>query len=430
MGWISAVLALVLIFSVWQVLHVRGSLARTAAELDLVTDDVTRGDITSAREHLSKARESAGQARLHTRGPVWWGASHLPWIGDDVGAVRTVAEVADNVTDEAMDGVLAAGSDVSNAVLHPSGGQVDLAPIRAAVAPLDHAAGVVERDYRLVSGIEIAGLVPALGEPVGDLQAKLADAQRLTQSAATAARLLPSMLGGGGVRNYLVLLSDNAQMRSTGGAPTTMALMRAHNGQVRFMRIVQPSSLVGAADVGPGLRASDAWHRLFGTVADAPEAVGTDPQFPREARLLSAMWSRTHSTPLHGVMSFDVVALSKILEATGPVQAQGRLVTSGNVGTTLMRDAYTELPTERARHMLSNAVLRSVLSRILDSQFDPARLTSALSEGVEARRLLIWSTDKTEQTTMRGLRIGGFVPSRSTTVPTSGCSCPTPSTTR
>ena len=416
-GWIGVVLALLLIFTAWQALHVRSSLARTAAELDKMTDDVARGDLTSAREHLSRARESAGQARLHTRGPVWWGASHLPVIGDDVTAVRTVARVADDVTDESMDDTLVAGAEMSDAALHPTSGHVDLAPISRAAEPLRHAAEVVARDYRQVSGIGTAGLFPALGEPVADLQLKLAEAQQLTHSAATAAQLLPSMLGGTGPRNYLVLLSDNAEMRSTGGAPSSMALMRTDDGQLRFIRMIQPSTLAGAlpADVGSGT--STARQRLFGEIASRPEVVGTDPQFPRGARLLRDMWDRTHAEKLDGVMSLDMVALGPILEATGPVQVQGRLLTSDNVGDTLMRDVYAELPTERDRQLLSNAVLRSVLSRILNSQFDPARLVSALADGVDSRRLLIWSADATEQSTLRGQRIGGFVPGRSTTTP-------------
>ena len=131
---------LALLFTAWQALHVRSSLLTAAGELTKMTDEVAEGRLAAASSALGRAQTGAGSARLHTRGPVWWSASKLPWIGDDVTAVRTVAEVADDLTHDTLPELVDLGKVISPESLSPDGGQVALAPFRRAAPVLSVAA--------------------------------------------------------------------------------------------------------------------------------------------------------------------------------------------------------------------------------------------------------------------------------------------------
>ena len=129
MAWVvaagSAALVVAMLLTVVQAGHVRAALDNAGFEVTLMKRSVQEGDAEAAREHLLRARQNAASARQNTRGPIWWTASKLPWIGDDVTAVRTIAEVADDWTGEPMEDLVVAGSQLSGDDLVPSRGFAD-----------------------------------------------------------------------------------------------------------------------------------------------------------------------------------------------------------------------------------------------------------------------------------------------------------------
>ncbi len=62
------------------------------------------------------------------------------------------------------------------------------------------------------------------------MQTKLHEAASLSSKASYAVRLLPTMLGMEGKRDYLVLFQNNAEIRATGGIPGAFATMSANHG--------------------------------------------------------------------------------------------------------------------------------------------------------------------------------------------------------
>ncbi len=68
--------------------------------------------------------------------------------------------------------------------------------------------------------------------PVSTIQTKIDDAKSAADSANLAAKLLPDMLGQKGTRRYLLLVQNNAEIRSTGGIPGSFAILKAKNGKL------------------------------------------------------------------------------------------------------------------------------------------------------------------------------------------------------
>jgi hypothetical protein len=233
---LALVLVLLVAYTGYQALQARDALQTVAARFEAIATDLTSGRAASAREHLTEAQRAAEDARANTRGPGWWLTARLPGVGDDVDAVRTVADVTDVLADRVLPDVITASEELHPKRLAPVDGRVDLRPI-AAVAPEVVAADrAVQRQVERLREIDVDELTPALAEPVGEMRTELTEAAALSRKASYAVRLLPSMLGAEGERTYLVLFRNNAEVRATGGIPGSYALMRVRDGKVSLGR--------------------------------------------------------------------------------------------------------------------------------------------------------------------------------------------------
>src|SRR4051794_11238505 len=201
-----------------------------------MVDELAQGDLGQAKTNSELAGDSAAKALAYTRGPVWWTASKLPWVGDDVTAVRTVSEVVDDLTQDTVPQLVQAGGTFGPGALNPVNGRIDLAPIPAVAPVLSEGAKEIEIGRSRVAAVDTDGLVEELRAPVHDLQLKLTKASAAASSAATAAELMPDMLGGNEPRTYLVIFQNNAEIRAQGGLPGAMAVITARDGKVRMVR--------------------------------------------------------------------------------------------------------------------------------------------------------------------------------------------------
>jgi len=65
------------------------------------------------------------------------------------------------------------------------------------------------------------------------------------------------------------------------------------------------------------------------------------PDFATAAQLLQDFWKRTQSTPIDGVISADPVALSYLLNATGPLSLRtGDTLSADNAVQLLLNEVY------------------------------------------------------------------------------------------
>jgi hypothetical protein len=204
--------------------------------------------------------------------------------------------------------------------------------------------------------------------------------------------IAPSVLGLDRDRTYVVVMTDLARSQPSGGTPEAVATLRVSKGAIALEG--PPTGVVENLQetriTWPALP-EDPWRpgAAFTEFADA----SSSPNFPTSGEELLRAAQAMGGGPADGVVSVDPLALRGFLGVTGgmTVPGYGRL-TSDNVATQMMRDAYERWPDQNVRWRHNQALLEAVLRSLLDGR---RLLTTAKALGSEAsgRHLQIYMRD-------------------------------------
>jgi hypothetical protein len=182
--------------------------------------------------------------------------------------------------------------------------------------------------------------------------------------------IAPSLLGLERDRTYVVVMTNLARSQPSGGTPEAVARLRVSKGVIAVEG--RPTGLVESREF-----------------ADA----NSSPNFPTSGEELLRAYEAMAGGPADGVVSVDPLALRGFLGVTGgmTVPGYGRL-TSDNVATQMMRDAYGRWPDREVRWRHNQALLEAALRRLLDGR---QLLTTAKALGLEAsgRHLQVYMRD-------------------------------------
>lgn len=405
----GAVVVGVLVLTAYQASQTRTALTDAAARFQQVGEAVAAGDSGRAREALFAAQDSTRTAQHNTAGPVWWAAGKLPGIGDDVIAVRTLVDVADDVGQRALPGVVDASESLSPQDLQPTDGRIDLAGIEAVVPALAEASAVLDENAARVAGLDPSQLSGQVAGPVRDVQSQFMDAIRLARTTALAAQLLPPMLGAEEKRTYLVLFQNNAEIRATGGIPGAVAIISADDGSLSLDRQTT------AAELGPFgrpvLPLTRAEAALFGEqLGIFPADITFTPDFPRTAELGQAMWEQRTGQRVDGVVSLDPVALSYLLRGTGPVAVGGEQLRADNAVSLLLNEIYLTQANAETQNDFYAESAQSVFRALTSGQGDARTVLAGFARAAVERRALIWSDDEEDQSLLAPTAAGGVLP--------------------
>lgn len=404
---IGAVAIGLVAFTGWQALKVRDALILVADDFTLVGDQLTAGDPAGARVTLARAQENAAVARVNTRGPGWWLTGRIPGVGPNIHAIRVVANVVDTLALDVLPGVVEATATLRPENLRPRDGRVDLAPLEAVQAEVVAVDRRLQAQARRVAGIRTTLLAPQIAESVTRLQQELGQAAVLSDRAARAVRLLPPMLGADGPRSYLLLFQNNAEPRTTGGIPGSFAVVHAREGRLSIGRQGDATTIGRFEEPVVPLTADE--QRIFGPgIALYPQNVNFTPDFPRSAEIVRTMWNRRGGLQVDGVVSTDPVALSYLLQGTGPVEVEGgRRLTAGNAVELLLSDVYRQIPDPQDQNAFFSGVARQVFETVVSGRGEPREILEGLARGASERRLLVWSSVPEEQRLLEPTALSG-----------------------
>jgi hypothetical protein len=361
--------------------------------------------------HTAKAREASSD-------PLWVLAASLPWIGANFSATSEISRSADDVADMAVVPLVGVYGSVQWQELMPGEGQ-NLASIREAAPKVATAAQAVRVSTERLESIDEASIVQDLASPLSDINAQLAQLSEVLDGTASATRLAAPMLGEGSERNYLLMIQNTAESRATGGIPGALAVLTLNDGKLSL------SGQTSAGDMGvfsPNIPTDPEQTQIYsGRLGKFMQDVNLTPDFPSSARIAQTMWEKRTGQRVDGVISIDPVALSYILDATGPITltnpellqlSSEKLPTEldgRNVVKTLLSDVYAKIEQPRLQDAYFAGVAQEVFAALSAGKGEARQLFEGMARGATEGRLLIWSGLTSEQQEIAKYPVSGSI---------------------
>lgn len=381
-------------------------LAATAKEQILASD--TEG----ARASVAQLRSLTADAKEQADGDLWRFGEAIPAAGANLTAVREVAETIDDLVVNALEP--ATGLSLQN--LAPVDGRIDVAQLDLASDILDRASAALTDARSTVDGIDRSALIDQVASGVAELDDALAQIEPVVEPAQKTLAILPGILGAEGPRNYLVLVQNNAESRGTGGNPASLVMITADNGAISITQQASSTDFDnGRPD--PIVDLDPAAVSLYGDkIGRYMQDVTTTPDFPDSARIMGAFWQEQFGTPVDGTLSIDPVALSYLMEATGPVTLPtGETLDAANVVPTLLNGVYERFNSgnaifDNARQDAFFAVAAGAVFDSVTSVSDPRALVDQVVRAAEEGRILYVPASEAEAEMIAGSRMTGQLP--------------------
>ena len=342
--------------------------------------------------------------------PLWRVAEHVPLVGPNLRGLRETAQVLDPLVDAARPLAVAA-EGVSLKSLRPSSG-LPLEPLKAMPKPYARFDDALRQASTSARSISTAGLLPPLRDRVDQLRDGLTTATPISAEVRKVLPVLYSALGGTGRRYYLLMFQNNAEERASGGNPAVIALLKVNQGKLSLD--LQLNSSEFPSPFPEAVRSYGAqYDKVYGShVGRYITNTTFTPDFPTTASLTRTMWQKvTDGGPVDGVISFDPVALSYLLRATGPIELKGGdVLTSKNAVSYLLSDVYARHPNVKVQNQIFASAAASIFSAVTHGKGGITKYFEQLPRMLAEQRLKAWSIRDSEQALLLDSPLGTMLP--------------------
>ncbi|MEX2274153.1 MAG: DUF4012 domain-containing protein [Actinomycetota bacterium] len=369
------------------------------------------GDVTGAQASFASAQTAARRAVGAADHPVPRIAGVLPFINDDLDAVRTLGRAAD-LSAQAGESLAVAADEIGwNGRTLPGferGGSFDLDVLQTAAPTLGRAAAALSEADRIVAPLSSEGLLSPVGNALEAAQATVGDRARLAERAHLLTELLPPFLGAEEERTYALVMMNLSDPRGSGGYPGSYGLLHVDRGLIELQELA-PTSSLGTVPPVEAPEDVTARYARYGGLTDFISTTYS-PDWPTAAQMWMQMWTESGRAPLDGVIGADSVWLQHLLEAMGPVStpAWPEEITAKNVNRIL--NAETFRTTDQAESDAWQAGIGTALwQAMLERPIAPVEFGGALSAATSERHLQVYVEDPDEQQWLRDLGASGAV---------------------
>jgi hypothetical protein len=330
------------IWMAWTGLRARDELTTARSDITRLRAALVAGDHEGASRVLADAQAHAANARSLTSDPVWRLAGWVPMLGRTPAAISQATSVVDEAAASVLPPLVDAADRLTpGEVMH--GNSVDLAAVAAALPSVERARLALDPLTTRLGELRLAGVPGPVASGVTSLDRQLGGLASDLTAVATAAQVIPSMLGQDGPRTYLVVFQNDAEARGTGGLVGAYAVVRASGGRVAVTALGTDTDLRSATS--PVMNLGPDYHQLFGADPALWANTNLSAHFPYAAQQQLELWRRQHGQRLDGVIAVDPVVLSYLLAVTGPARMpDGSQLTASGIAPLTMQLVYARYP--------------------------------------------------------------------------------------
>lgn len=398
---------------VWSALQAKNELQQAVSSAQGLQQTIVDSDKSKREEQVNTFSDHVSKAYKQTSSPLWQLASVVPYVGDDISAVRTMVAAMENISSQALPQLLQAADNIDLNNVHVENGTIEISGLEASQRPLQIADDTIDKATREVKTVK-AVKTPHIAQVADALTTAETYCEKLdsmVHSLNSIVQVLPSMLGteshaNDAPRNYLILAQTNAEARPSGGLPGSLGLVTVQGGHVSLQPFVSDSEIQNADKPVVDLTAEE---RLLFTdkLGKDIRDVNFTPDFPRTGEIVSAMWNRQYGVAVDGVIAIDPLFLQNMLAVTGGVaMPDGSTLDGANTAQTLLHDVYARMTPQETDEYFAVAA-QAAFDHIMQNAGNFKSYVKALSTSVEQGHVMVWSAHEGEQNLIADSAISG-----------------------
>jgi len=357
------------------------------------------GDVA---EFIDTARLHVASAQRYTSGPAWWLASHTPYLGRTPAAIQVLTNSLNQVLQNSreLENRLRIQENEHRGVVDPR----FIASLLSASSQLKNPIDVGARDF---SNLNYDGVPKVVAEPIKQVGAGFISLAPLVTESETFNQIAPTLLGLDKPRTWMLVFLNGAEARAIGGFPGGWGLLKVSAGSIRLTQIHD--------DVRVNLKTLNNWPKyvsseqanLYGADLSRWADMNLSPDFPTNARLMSALMQQTEGIKVDGVLALNQNALAQMMRATGSIKHQGHMLTAENIDDYVTKGIYADYQNNRAKNRATLLIIRQVFDRLSSRNAGPLTVFQALIPPIHDGQMQLWSTDNLIQDKIAKTRAGG-----------------------
>lgn len=219
----------------------------------------------------------------------------------------------------------------------------------------------------------------------------------------------PILAGADKPKRYLIAFQNSAESRGTGGILGAYAIVEFNKGSLKVIETGSNEPLYGSSLAKIPIDVPEEYKRLYGENPAILQNSNLSPHFPYGAEIWLALWKKKFGQTLDGVIAMDPTALSYILRSTGPITLNsGERLTADNLVSVTLKDAYERFEkNNKARKQYLVDIMNATVKHLESGNYSKIKMAQAIRDGIVANRILIHSTDKSAQSELSKVRLGG-----------------------
>jgi hypothetical protein len=390
--------------------------------VDTALDFIISGDTDGAQQSLDTAIERLASFEGAMENPFTTGAAIVPVVAQhrraaiDVGrsASAAMASIAADLDAFDVDAVMAGP------------GTVDLDAVAALEQPMLDFQRELDAVTTVVDEVRSPWLVDRVTRRLTELEQTVGDQIERGDTALEVIRAVPALLGADEPRTYFLAFMTPAEVRGLGGFLGLYAEITADDGRIEMSQVSRVEDLARALDSSEETfvidRPEDWLNRYsrFGFAGPSSEpgtTLGTwgnitmSPDAAATAEVIAQLYPYSGGRNVDGVIAVDIVAVSELLDITGPVVTSGgTTLDTRNAADFLLNGQYA-FDDRPCRADLLQEVARAVVDDLLRGTLPPPRQTiDVLGPMVEQGRLVGWAARPDEQSLFATVGFDGAWP--------------------
>lgn len=414
--WLVIAAIVVLGSATWlatRVLVVKTDLEASQRLVEQLQEELKGGDLSVLSATSEELQDRSSSAVNGTHDLTWRLAEFVPVLGQNLTGVRFVAEGIDDIVQEVAAPAISLASTFDISARDPVSGGFDLTPLESAKTIVASAQTIFSESLSKLNQIDPAATLGPVSDAVTKMVGLLESASDAVDGAAPFINAAGTMLGQNGPRSYILAFQNNAESTALGGSAASFSVLTADHGSVAITDQASSADLLNRdpVDVPVDQSALDLYSDYLVTHSNTATS---RPDFPTAGEILKAHFQRDRGLDADGVISVDPLALSYMLEATGPITlSTGDVLSSDNAVSLLLNEVYFRWDSyedpEKVDAFFSEAA-SAIMTKVLTGDFDFGEMATAITKGIDQGSVMAWFTNPEEQALLDGSKLQGALP--------------------